>query len=1550
MIARFFRHPVVRFSTGAALAVSAALFVSTGISGTAIADPDYTTTTSTSVPDAAQAAPASDFTAPDPVSAQVDARAKGVKIEVLSELTDSSTTWANPDGTFTTEADSAPVRVADASQPSGWRSLDYTLQQNADGTVSPKSSYYPITLSGQATAADVAKTGFVSLDKGSAGTVSLGWDGALPQPTLDGDTATYKNVEPNMDLVVTMLSTGFEQSFVFTAAPTAAELAIALPLVGSGTSASQGDGGAVTLQNAKNATLATVSEATMWDARVDPASGLPLDEVQVPLTPSVPVVAATIPDASNASQTSDSGTSATTTPPSAGSDTSTPAPTTVPGLSLAVPASFFADPSIVYPVTVDPTITVEPSDTYVRSDYPTTAYNSSTELDVGTYNGGASVGRAYMNFSDAGWENQTITAATLHLYEFHSYNCTASKMWVYTAGLETDSTTWDDQPSINTSYEGNATFSKGYSSSCDAGWESISLKNATQHDASKGDASVGYGLRADSETNDDSWKRFNSKNATSDQPYLDVTWDRAPATPTTPAVSPVATYSSANYTSTKTPSFTGSAADADGGTTDLTFEVDSNTTGTAVESCTTAMVTEATNASCTLASALTDGSTYYVRAEGNDGTVAGAWSPYTTFKVEAALPPTPSISCAGAPIDSWPTTPPTSPVSCTVSVTAPAAGQSPASELSTSVDGGKAVLYPVTVGSAGSTSATVSIAPGAHSVSVTSSAPSGASAENLYQFGYGAASMTSPSSGTETNDIVRVSAAGPPAGSSTVTAQLKWRPAGTTGSAWNTDSGAITPTAGGDGEVVNNYAWSTQSAITDTTTGTTVTLDPRQSASLEIELCFTYTPGGTTCTADVNNPLDILRVPHAFGDGYPTAAAGDGQVALWTGELDVNQTDVSVSTPAGSLSVSRTHDSFAQNATSGQASDPESALFGPGWTASFAGLGTGDTGDQVIDNTTVDGTITFTGSSLLPEIFAEPGGTKISAPNGTYVPQNPAAVASRDQLVVSASGTSQVLTVTASDGTETTWTPVSTAVPISWAPQSVVEPGAEGTETYTTDSLGRVTQILAPVPSGVGSCVGSGPSDLMPAGCSALTIDYDPGTTPTENADGSWNIPGQVSQIDYEAYDPTMSSEENYPVATYEYNSADELISVFHPQTETAHPAVTYSYISESGDTLLATLTNEGYATTTYNYSDISGVVRLQNVQRGAAASGGSTSTQSAYVYGITPSTAGLPDFTSSTIGEWGEETAPTDGYAVFGADYAGNIDTDVPSTLVAEGTWVSTDWRHADLSYTDGEGYDVNDAQYGAGEWLRDYTQYDETTDADAGTAIGSLDADQIDTAVATNEGSEALQNETVTRYNAAGTLVTDAWSAPFVAQIPSGSGYITETVRTHTHYTYDQHAPSPDLNSAGVPYDLVTEVTVGASTTASATTDPTVTLPADLTTTSDTQSCYTPVAFSSGHLVCNDSGSPGATSGWTLGEPTEVTTVMPGGGANNITTGTVYDAQGDAIQSIAAESNGADAGTTDTIAYTAGTNPSDSACGLAPPMGRDAVCLRTRSSTDGS
>ncbi|MEU2349708.1 hypothetical protein [Modestobacter sp. NPDC049651] len=119
------------------------------------------------------------------------AKATGKKVEITSRTTESSISYAQPDGTVKVEVAAGPVRT---KVDGVWVPVDTTLQFTADG-VQPKAVTGDITFSD-----GDAGTAMAELGDGEATSVALGWAGDLPRPTLRGDTATYAEVLPHVDL------------------------------------------------------------------------------------------------------------------------------------------------------------------------------------------------------------------------------------------------------------------------------------------------------------------------------------------------------------------------------------------------------------------------------------------------------------------------------------------------------------------------------------------------------------------------------------------------------------------------------------------------------------------------------------------------------------------------------------------------------------------------------------------------------------------------------------------------------------------------------------------------------------------------------------------------------------------------------------------------------------------------------------------------------------------------------------------------------------------------------------------------------------------------------------------------------------------------------------------------------------------------------------------------------------------------------------------------------------------------------------------------------
>lgn len=133
-------------------------------------------------------------------AAMAQAQSMGKRVAVDHLTTSNSQTFANPGGTLTVDAASAPERVKQAD--GAWRAIDTTLRVNADGTISPAVVPSALAISGGGTGPMATTT----TADGKKLAVKAPFE--LPKPTLDGNDALYKNVLPDVDLRLTATQLG----------------------------------------------------------------------------------------------------------------------------------------------------------------------------------------------------------------------------------------------------------------------------------------------------------------------------------------------------------------------------------------------------------------------------------------------------------------------------------------------------------------------------------------------------------------------------------------------------------------------------------------------------------------------------------------------------------------------------------------------------------------------------------------------------------------------------------------------------------------------------------------------------------------------------------------------------------------------------------------------------------------------------------------------------------------------------------------------------------------------------------------------------------------------------------------------------------------------------------------------------------------------------------------------------------------------------------------------------------------------------------------------
>ncbi|MFE7479859.1 DNRLRE domain-containing protein [Streptomyces sp. NPDC057552] len=866
--------PRIALGLAGLLAVEAAVVV--GTSGRAVALPSQQSQERQPVSAPAEAA-RHPREAADLKSAQVAARLSGKRVEALSERTESSTTWANPDGSVTLDAASGPVRFRDDATDK-WRDIDIDLVKTPGGEVVAEAHPLGLKLAGRTPAAKAAKVRasgavgeagtlsvpLVRLEAGDDRAMTLSWRGALPEPSVSGATARYVDALKATDLIVESTRTGFEQFLELKdRSAVGVNGSTTLTLEAKGIKARANADRSVTFLDRESGKQVGVLPApVMWDATVDPGSGEHTRRADVGLK----VV-----------QRGDAV-----------------------DLTFTPDAEFLADPATKFPVTVDPAVNIGVGfDTFVQQGYATDV-SAQTELKLGN-NGSGQVARSFLAFPMAKIKNKQILGAKLNLWNFHSWSCSARSWEVWDTGSASTATRWTAQPSWNRKWA-TSTATKGFSSSCADGWVNQDVTTLAAAWASNGNNTNTLGIRATNESDSYGWKRFNSGNAASNTPYLSVTYNTKPGAAT--PVSPL----SGTATSNTRPTITGKATDADGNTVQLTYEIWTSTGTSALQTGKSAFVASGANAPWTPPTALPQGA-YKWRASVHDGQAAnGTWSAWQNFTVDTTAPARTTVSSTDFPASTWSGEPDANGgFSGSFTFTPPT---SDVKTIEYKLDNG-AWTSAATTGAA--VTRTLNFPAGKHTVSArTKDAAGNISAESAHTFyaGSGAALLT-PGQGERPARRVALAAEGLTSYTG-VTYQYRrgetdtWKnvPAADVRQGSSTVPGWPVAVANGRPAALT---WN----ITDTLA---------EDGPIEVRAAF------TDGAAPAYSPANEITVDRNAGTA-PSEETGPGSVNLLTGDYELSATDASLF----GLSVSRTASSRRPDA--GAKQDGQAAIFGPQWVS-----------------------------------------------------------------------------------------------------------------------------------------------------------------------------------------------------------------------------------------------------------------------------------------------------------------------------------------------------------------------------------------------------------------------------------------------------------------------------------------------------------------------------------------------------------------------------------------------------------------------------------------
>ncbi|MFF4185449.1 hypothetical protein ACFYZ9_19855 [Streptomyces sp. NPDC001691] len=434
----------------------------------------------------------------------------GHRVEIIDRREEYAETYANPDGTLTRHQSTTPVWTR---YDRTWRKADATVVAHPDGTVGPAAPVFGITFSGGGT------TPLATMTKGDK-QLALSWPAALPKPVLDGSTALYKSVLPDVDLKVIAGTDGFAEHLIVNTPQAAANPAVKSIKLGvstKGVTLADDAGDNLTAKDASGNVVFSAPRPKMWEQ---------------PPTGAGPAASGAPAAKSFARSTA----SAAPQPPRSapvGVDVSAGALTLTPDPALLAGASQF-------PLVIDPPFTggvrekwaVVYSDTAGES-YPNgSGWHSDMPADEARVgNNGTGDTRSFFAMNTNGLQGATILDATFSLEETHSWGCDpAAAGWteLWTATDISNTPTWNSQGSYwghvlaSDSYaHGNPTYCPGVQGH---DYHSAALTSYVQEAASKGWDPLVFGLRTDDGHLGDhnSFKRFKQN------PALEVTYNFKP--------------------------------------------------------------------------------------------------------------------------------------------------------------------------------------------------------------------------------------------------------------------------------------------------------------------------------------------------------------------------------------------------------------------------------------------------------------------------------------------------------------------------------------------------------------------------------------------------------------------------------------------------------------------------------------------------------------------------------------------------------------------------------------------------------------------------------------------------------------------------------------------------------------------------------------------------------------------------------------------------------------------------------------------------------------
>ncbi|PRH79980.1 hypothetical protein C6N75_06680 [Streptomyces solincola] len=454
-------------------------------------------------------------------AAMAKAARTGEPVEITALRAETREVFATGDGNLEAREYLRPVWTrADGV----WKHVDTDLVTTHEGTVAPTASTVEMEFSGGGSAP------LVRMERAGR-ELSLSWPTPLPEPHLEGPTATYPSVLPDVDLRMTAQEDGYTQLLVVKTAqaaanPELAELRLELSARKLDVQVTD-EGGLRAVDPGAQSAVFEAPKPVMWDSSPGPGSETPVQPgkaVAKRSTASVQRGPETTPLAGDEPGAGESGKLA-------------PVGVEVPAgqneLVLRPDADVLSSDDTTYPVYIDPQwYTPRNTAWTMASKYwasaPQWKFNGDPDAGMGycnwNYCAPHDTKRLFYQVPVSTFAGKSVLSAEFVVRNTWSASCSARSVELWQTKGISASTTWNSQNASGFWIKelASASFAHGFTG-CTAKDAEFDVRSAVQSAANSKSSTMTFGLRAASESDGYAWKRF------SDKAYLRVKYNRPPA-------------------------------------------------------------------------------------------------------------------------------------------------------------------------------------------------------------------------------------------------------------------------------------------------------------------------------------------------------------------------------------------------------------------------------------------------------------------------------------------------------------------------------------------------------------------------------------------------------------------------------------------------------------------------------------------------------------------------------------------------------------------------------------------------------------------------------------------------------------------------------------------------------------------------------------------------------------------------------------------------------------------------------------------------------------